>query len=435
VFRDSLNETLISVQWIIIIYHAARSGTGFIAGHLADTVGLKRVLLFGIVLYTLSVAIISLQGSLAPVVGMRVPQGIGVAILFTVGPAIVAKAFGPERRGTALGVTLGAVGAGQMAGTLGGGWLSLNIGWEAIFWARVPVGVATFVLVYVGVREVRRTGSPFSWSTAMSVFVFLFVLVLALSFARIDGWFSVRPALLYVGSAISLGFVVWRHRASLNPVFPVSVLRVMEVRAGVISNLVVTTGTFVMWFLFPFFVVDVMGRSALVLGVLLATMAGASLVGSAAGGWIADRVGDRKSTLAGTAIAAVGLWFVGGMTGASEMTVMIGAVAITGLGFGGHQAAVYALTLRRTESRHAGAASAALAVAQTIGTVLSIAVLTSLLAWQESRSESISDVGQFLDAYSIVLPVAAIITLAGGLVALVTFGGRRKVAKDGTAAA
>ena len=425
-----MNETLISVQLIIIVYHAARSGTGFIAGHLADTVGLKRVLLFGIVLHTVSVAIISLQGSLAPVVGMRVPQGIGVAILFTVGPAIVAKAFGPERRGTALGVTLGAVGAGQMAGTLGGGWLALNIGWEAIFWARVPIGVATFALVYVGVREVRRTGSRFDWSAAGTVFAFLFVLVLSLSFARIDGWLSIRPVLLYAGSVITLWLVVWRHRASLHPVFPVSLLRVMEFRAGVASNLVVTTGTFVMWFLFPFFVADVMGRSTLVLGALLATMAGASLVGSAAGGWIADRIGDRKSTLAGAAIAAGGLWLVGGMTGASGTIMVVGAVGITGLGFGAHQAAVYTLTLRRAETRHAGAASAALAVAQTVGTVLSIAVMTSLLGWQEGRSESVSSGGQFLDAYGTVLPIAAIITLAGGLVALITVGGTRRAAAD-----
>lgn len=427
-FRDSLGETLVSVQWIIIIYHAARSGTGFIAGHLADTVGLKRVLLFGIVLYTASVAVISLQGSLAPVVALRVPQGIGVAILFTVGPAIVARAFGPERRGTALGVTLGAIGAGQMAGTLGGGWLSLNIGWEAIFWARVPIGTAAFALVFLGVRETRPTGSRFDWAAAGTVFVFLFIFVLSLSFARIDGWLGLRPALLYTGSAVAAGLVVWRHRVSLHPVFPVSLLRVVEFRAGVISNLVVTTGTFVMWFLFPFFVADVMGRSTLVLGALLATMAGASLVGSTAGGWIADRAGDRKSTVAGAAISAAGLWLAGSMTEATPVVIVSAAVAITGLGFGAHQAAVYALTLRRAETRHAGAASAALAVSQTVGTVISIAVMTSLLAWQEGRyqyEDRALSLLPFLDAYGVVLHVAAVITLAGGLLALVSLGGTR----------
>ncbi len=423
-FRDSLNETLVSVQWIIIIYHAARSGTGFVAGRLADTIGLKRVLLAGIVLYTVSVAIISLQGSLAPIVGLRVPQGIGVAILFTVGPAVVARAFGPERRGTALGVTLGAMGAGQMAGTLGGGWLSLNIGWEAIFWARVPIGVATLGLVLFGVREIRGRDRNLDPVAAGSVFVFLFVLVLALSFARLDGWLALRPVLLYFASLLLMAAVVYRHRSSLHPVFPTSLLSAGAFRAGVLSNLVVTSGTFVMWFLFPFFVADVLNRSTLVLGALLATMAGATLVGSGAGGWIADRFGDRKSTVAGAAISAAGLWMVGQMTGGSTVLVVAVAAAVMGLGFGGHQAAVYALTMRRTAAEHAGSASASLAVAQTVGTVTSIAVLTSLLAWREGLSDAQSGSAIFLDAYGFVLPVAAGLTLIGGILALLGNGSR-----------
>lgn len=418
VFRESLGETLITVQWIIIIYHAARSGTGFIAGHLADTIGLKRVLLAGIVLYTASVAIISLQGSLSPIVGLRVPQGIGVAILFTVGPAIVARAFGPERRGTALGFTLAAIGAGQMAGTLGGGWLSLNIGWEAIFWARVPIGVAAFLLAIFGVRETRRVAQRFDWAAAGTIFVFLFVLVLALSFARLDGWLALRPVLLYIASVATAGLVVWRHRTSAHPIFPVSLLRVPEFRVGILSNFVVTSGTFVMWFLFPFFVPDVLGRSTLVLGALLATMAAASLLGSGIGGWVADRFGDRKTTFTGAAVAAAGLWMVGEMNDSSAIALVALWAAVIGLGFGGHQAAVYALAMRRTASEYSGSASSALAVAQTVGTVTSIAVMTSLLTWRQGKSDAVTGSGAFLDAYGVVLPIAALVTLAGGLVVI-----------------
>ncbi len=420
VFRDSLNETLVTVQWIIIVYHAARSGTGFIAGHLADTIGLKRVLLAGIILYTVSVAIISLQGSLAPIVGMRVPQGIGVAILFTVGPAIVAKAFGPERRGTALGVTLAAMGAGQMAGTLGGGWLSLNIGWEAIFWARVPIGIATFALVAFGVRESKGARIGFDLTAAAAIFLFLFMLVLAFSFARIDGWLALRPLALYAVTIVIGVVMAWRQRVSLHPVFPISLLHIPQFRAGVASNLVVTIGTFVMWFLFPFFVTDVLGRSTLALGALLATMASATLLGSSTGGWFADRTGDSKTTVLGAAVAAGGLWFAGSMTGATQLLVVFAAVGLLGFGFGVHQAAVYALTLRRTETRYAGSASAALAVAQTVGTVLSISIMTSVLALRE-RQFAAGDgslASPFLSAYGDVLLIAAVVTLVGGMIAL-----------------
>ena len=356
---------------------------------------------------------------------MRLPQGIGVAILFTVGPAIVAKAFGPTRRGTALGVTLGAMGAGQMAGTLGGGWLSLNVGWEAIFWARVPIGIATLALVALGVRESKRTRSGFDVTAASTIFLFLFVLVLAFSFARIDGWVSLRPVVLYLVAFTLGGMTVWRQQVSTHPVFPSVLLSIPQFRAGVASNLVVTVGTFVMWFLFPFFVADVLGRSTLVLGTLLATMAAMTLLGSSAGGWVADRAGDRKTTVVGASLAGGGLWFAAGLTGDTQLAVVFAAVGLLGFGFGIHQAAVYALTLRRADSRFAGSASAALAVAQTVGTVLSISIMTSVLASRERLYAAEHPLSPaFLPAYSEVLVIAAIVTAVGGLIALLSLGSR-----------
>jgi MFS family permease len=384
------------------------------------------------VLYTVSVAVISLQGSLAPIVGMRVPQGIGVAILFTVGPAVVARAFGPERRGTALGVTLGAMGAGQVAGTLGGGWLALNVGWEAIFWARVPFGIAILLLTIAGAPDTARrtasvSSSAFDWAGAAVLFLFLFATVLGLSFARIDGWTAARPITLYILSAALGSAFVWRQRNAASPVFPSALLGSPGFRKGVVSNFLVTVGTFVMWFLFPFFVADVLQRSSVVLGAMLASMAAATLGGAASGGWLADRFGDRRATLSGAVIAAGGALLIGQMSGSSPIAaVAIGAIVI-GAGFGVHQAAVYALTLRSVNGRNAGGASAALAVAQTLGTVTSIAVMTTTLSWRESSHIASGSTNSFLGAYGDVMIIAAAVTLAGGLLPLMplTFSSRR----------
>lgn len=416
-----------TVQWIIIIYHAARSGTGFIAGSIADIFGLKRILLFGIILYTASVAIISLQGSLAPIVALRVPQGIGVAILFTVGPALVARAFGPERRGTALGVTLGAMGAGQVAGTLGGGLLALSIGWEAIFWARVPFGIGILLLAIFGIRDVigsdaKTLTRKFDWPGAAVLFVFLFALVLSLSFARIDGWGAERPIYFYI-STLAIGSIfVWRQKTAVHAVFPNSLLRNSGFVNGALSNFLVTAGTFVMWFLFPFFVSDVLGRSTVALGAMLASMAAATLAGAASGGWLADRFGDRSTTLGGALIAAAGAGSMALMTESTGLAVVAALAVALGIGFGAHQAAVYALTLRAIDVRHSGAASASLAVAQTLGTVTSIAVLTSALSWRQSSYESENAASSFLNAYGDVMVIAALVTIAGGLIPFTRIG-------------
>lgn len=416
-FRSELGETLISVQLIIIMYHGARSGTGFVAGGIADRFGIKRPLVAGIVLYTVAVGLISLQDSLTPIVALRIPQGIGVAILFTLAPALVARAFGPSRRGAALGVTLGAMGLGTFAGTLGGGFLGQEVGWQAIFWARIPIGITLLIAASVGLnghlaKAVQsRESKRFDLGGSISLFATLFTFVLALSFARVEGWLSPLPLVMFV-LTVTLGFIFAKGKQSGRfTIFPSGLTAYRGFKSGATSNLLLTVASFVMWFLFPFYVADVMGRSGLTLGALLALMAGMNFAGSGIAGWLADRVGDRPITFAGTIVTAVGLLMAGSSGSDPTMITVVIATTVLGLGFGMHQAAVYALTLRGTPSEHAGATSAALTVSQTLGTVLSIALITTILNWQQSSNGS-----TFYEAYRFSYYVAAVIAVISGLV-------------------
>jgi len=418
-FRSDLGETLVSVQMIIIMYHGARSGTGFVAGGIADRFGIKWPLAIGIVLYSVAVGLISLQDSLTPIVLLRIPQGIGVAILFTLAPALVARAFGSSKRGAALGVTLAAMGAGTFVGTLGGGLLGQEIGWEAIFWARIPVGLALLITTVVWLNGDFAKPVPgwvkgrFDLPGSIVLFATLFIFVLALSFARVEGWLHSLPLALFAATLV-LGLIFAKGKQSGRfTIFPKGLTSFPGFKAGAMSNLLLIVASFVMWFLFPFYVADVMGRSGLTLGVLLALMAGMNFAGSGLAGWLTDRLGDRPITVFGTALTAVGLVLVG-TAGATPtmMTVVIGT-AVVGFGFGIHQAAVYALTLRGAPSEHAGATSAALTVSQTIGTVASIALMTSLLKWQQS-----SNGDSFVEAYRFSYLVAAGIAVLSGVIVL-----------------
>ncbi len=401
------------------MYHGARSGTGFVAGGIADRFGIKWPLVAGIVLYTASVGFISLQDSLAPIVALRIPQGIGVAILFTLAPALVTRAFGPTRRGAALGVTLGAMGLGTLAGTFGGGLLGQEIGWQAIFWARIPIGITLLIASVIWLngslaRAVQgRANNRFDLPGSVTLFTALFSFVLALSFARVEGWLAPLPVALFA-VAIVLGFIFAKGKKSGRfTIFPAGLTTFAGFKSGAVSNLLLTIASFVMWFLFPFYVTDVMGRSGLTLGLLLALMAAMNFVGSGLAGWMADRVGDRPVTLIGTIITAVGLLMAGAAGAAPTMATVVAATVVLGLGFGMHQAAVYALTLRGAPSEHAGATSAALTVSQTIGTVFSIAIMTSLMNWQQSSTGA-----SFVEAYRFVYIVAAGIAVFSGVIVL-----------------
>jgi MFS family permease len=427
--RDSLGASLISVQGIIIFYHASRSGLAPAAGGLGDAFGLRRVFLWGVVAYTAAVGLIALQDSLGAVVALRVLQGVGAAILFTAGPALVVRAFGPARRGTALGVTLASVSAGQVTATLGGGFLSETIGWEAIFYARVPIGIAVLAAgVFALSRDPASSDRRFDWSGAVVLYGALFALVSAISFARLDGLISGVVIGLAVLTALLFAAFRYLQRHVGRPMLPRALWSTPGFTVGGISNLLVFVAAFLTWFLFPFFITDVLGRGAMIVGWMLAVVAGASTAGSVAGGWLADRIGDRVVTAAGAGLTAIGLVWIAGLNAESSLPGIMIRIGLAGTGFGLHQAAVYSLAMRRAAPEHAGAGSAVLAVAQTLGTPLSITFGMAIFTWREDialdAGVSASDafVGAFQDAY---LAAAAVAVLAGLVV--VTF--RRRPAR------
>ena len=369
-------------------------------------------------LYTAAVAIISFQNSLTPIVALRIPQGIGVAILFTLAPALIARAFGPSRRGRALGFTLAAMGAGTFTGALGGGVMGEEFGWPAIFWMRIPIGLALLIITVIGLnqsytRAIRhRVKQRFDLLGSAVLFTSLFTFVLGLSFARVDGWIAPLPiALLLTSVALGLGFAKGNKTGNFT-ILPIGLTSFPEFKTGAGSNFLITVASFVMWFLFPFYVTDVMGKGGLTLGALLALMAGMNFVGSAVAGYLADRVGDRLITFIGAMLTAIGLALAGTQGNTPAIALVVLATAVIGVGFGAHQAAVYALTLRGTPTEYTGSTSAGLTVSQTIGTVVSIALMTSLLSWQQSTNG-----GSFVEAYRITyLAAAGIAVLAGAIV-------------------
>ena len=432
IIRDSFQTNLVNVQWIIIAYHVSRSSLGFAAGGIADRFGLRDLFLVGVGFYTIAVGLISLQSELHGVVVLRALQGVGAGILFTAAPALVTRAFKPSKRGTALGITLAAVALGQIAGTLGGGWLSSNLGWESIFWSRVPIGAAIFAIALIALKPTRppevtavsRTEPiNFDWLGAAMLAVTLLFLLLAIAFARFSGWYSTLPVVLSSLGLLGLvGFMAWELRAD-RPIIPAALLRIPEFRAGAISNLLVTIASFVMWFLFPFYVVDVLHRGSVALGTLLSIMAAAGFAGSVVGGWFADRIGDRTTTISGSFILAFGLIWVANL-GSGAFFIVVGAsVALLGLGFGIHQAAVYALTMRKIPIQHAGSSSAMLAVTQTVGTVCSITLMTSILNWrhQTALGSNGDEISAFVTAFHDTYLIAASVALVAALVVVHKF--------------
>ena len=371
-----------TVQWIIVAFVATRAGLAMGAGSFADRFGLRPVYLFGVATYLVSMFFIAFSPSLEMAVGFRVLQALGTGCLYAVSPAIAARMFPAHRRGLAMGFTTASQALGMLAGTLGAGLLVRWFDWEAVFLGRVPFAVLALFLAVRFMKEKERpnSGPPFDLAGAGTLIAAMLCLVIGLQLGRSAGWGSM-PVLVLLSLAPVLLAAFWRaERQAAWPVLPGGLLRVRGFFVAGLSMFLAHLGVFVIWFIFPFYITDSLGRGAFSLGAMLAAMALFNAVFSGAGGWLCDRAGTLPVGLAGLIVLAGGLFFMGLLDGSAGLAQVGFRIAIVGIGLGLIQAAAYALMMSSVPSERFGTAAAALSLAQAFGTVLSVAVIGGVFA-------------------------------------------------------
>ncbi len=379
--RD-LDTDLQTVQWVIVAFIATRAGLVLGAGSFGDRFGLRPVYLFGASTYLVSMLLISFSPNLGAMVGFRVLQALGVGCLYAVSPAMLASVFPAHRRGLAMGFTASSQALGMLAGTLGAGLLVRWFDWEAVFLGRVPFAALALLLAF---RFMRRDGrqeseTGFDVTGAAALIGALLALLVGLRLGRTEGWTS-PVVLVLLPLAPVLLTVFWK--AEVKAAWPVLPLGLLRVRGFVISGLsmfLAHLGIFVIWFIFPFYVADGLGKGAFTLGVMLATMALLNTGFSAAGGWLCDRAGIQPVGVAGLVVMAGGLLYMGFMDNGSGLGQVCLRISVVGAGLGLFQAAAYSLMLSSVTTDRLGTASAALSLAQAFGTVLSVAVIGGICA-------------------------------------------------------
>ena len=139
------NVGTIYLSWIATSYILAAAVFLVPFGRLADIYGRKRMFIIGMITYTLASLLIGLSTSAQIVIAFRVLQGIGGAMMFGTGIAILTSVFPPHERGKALGINTAAVYLGLSLGPVIGGVLTEHLGWRYIFFLNVTAGIIVII--------------------------------------------------------------------------------------------------------------------------------------------------------------------------------------------------------------------------------------------------------------------------------------------------
>ena len=222
--------TLADLQWVLDAYALTLGVFLLTGGSLADRYGRKWIFLAGFAVFSLASLACGLAWDVLSLDIARGTQGFGAAVLFAVGPTLIAENFHGKERAQALGIFAGGFGVAIATGPLVGGALTDGPGWRWIFLVNVPLGV---LAVIVGARKIRdigeRTDHATDWTGLVLFTGSMTALVVALLRGNAEGWGSGLILSLFVAAAVLMvGFLVLERRLGSRAMLDLSLFRIIS---------------------------------------------------------------------------------------------------------------------------------------------------------------------------------------------------------------
>lgn len=377
--RTEFHTSLAGVEWVSLAYLLTLVALLVPAGRLADAHGRKLLYLYGFAVFTLASAACGLAPSLMALVGFRVVQAAGAAMMQANSVALVTTSAPRERMRIALGVQAAAQALGLALGPTVGGALVSTLGWRWVFWVNVPVGVVALVGGHYLLprTRARTTVARFDWPGLGLLAVATTSALMGVSAASglaVPGW---GVALLFVVAAGAGRGFVRRQRRAEAPLLDLALLRLRPVAfglAGALSGYLVLFGPLV---LVPL-VLTARGSSDLTAGtVLTALPAGFALAATGGDRLLPRGLPDRRRCLAGACVftLAVALLLVVPLT----VAWLVPVLALTGLGLGIFTPANNAMIMGAIPARSSGTGGGLVNMTRGLGTALGVALVTLAL--------------------------------------------------------
>jgi MFS family permease len=384
--------------WTIMGYMVVTSVLVVSFGRLGDMFGRAKIYNLGFLFFTLASVALSFMptgdGAGWYLVGMRVVQGVGGAMLTATSTAILIDGVPHEQRGMALGINIMAAIAGQFLGLVLGGLLA-DIDWRLIFWINVPIGVIGTIWAYISLRDValERKHGRLDWWGNITFAIGLVLVLVGINdgiqpYGRdLMAWGSPRVlGELAIGIAFLVAFLFIETRVEA-PMLDLRLFRIRPFTTGVLATLLGSIGRGGLQFMLIVWLQGIwlplhgysFESTPLWAGIfMLPLTVGVLLIGPGSG-WLSDHYGPKLFAAGGMILGA--LTFLGLMLLKADFAYWMFAVLLflNGVGSGLFSAPNATQTMNAVPAQERGQASGIRATAMNAGQVLSIGVFFTLM--------------------------------------------------------
>ena len=378
--RLSLHASVSGLQWVLDAYTLVLAGLLMLSGSTADRLGRRRTFQTGLVVFTVGSLLCSVAPSLSVLVVARMVQAVGGSMLNPVAMSIITNVFPDARdRAKAIGVWGGVVGLSMALGPVVGGLLTERIGWRAIFWINVPIGLLAVVLAACFIPESRaaraRRVDPVG---QLLVIAALTSVVYAIIAAPRAGWASAEVLGLFaVGALCTVALLGYEPRRR-DPLLELGFFRSVPFSGATVTAVCAFSAFGAFLFLNTLYLQDVRGYSALEAGLCTLPMALAAFVCAPLSGRLVAARGARLPLcVAGGCLAASALLLTRLSVGTALPTLLV-AYLVFGIGFGMVNSPITISAVAGMPRAQAGVAAGLASTSRQVGQSLGVALAGSL---------------------------------------------------------
>ena len=417
--RD-LHLSVAGLEWVVSSYILVFAGLLLAGGRLADVFGRRRFFVAGLSVFTLSSLAAGLAGSGGVLIGARVFQGLGAAMLVPATLAIIMATFDSAReRATAIGA-VSAIGALALAfGPLIGGFISQHLHWGWIFFINVPIGVITMGITLVSVRESRGSGAArLDLPGLLTSAIALFALVYALIEGNDKGWTSGLIVASFAVAAVAVALFLLIEARTEHPMVALPLFRSAAFSGGTVTMMLWAFGVFGIYFFTSLYLQDILGFSPTKAGLAFVPMALCLAVSAVLAQPVAARIRPYRTVALGMLIMAAGLVLFGRLgQGASFASLMPGFV-VFGAGAGLMQVPLTNAVMHAMPPARSGVASAVFNASREVAGLLGITIIGAILRSRQGEAlhHGTAPAPAFLDGYHAGLIVTIALVAAGAVV-------------------
>ncbi len=409
---DEMGVNAVTLNWIVSSYMLTTSILLLPAGRIGDIMGRKKIFTAGLVIFTLAMILLSFTPGIKWLIGVRILQGAGGAMMFGTNMAILTSVFPPGERGRAMGINVTAVYAGLASGPFLGGILTRYLGWRSIFAFLVPMGIISLILIRRKMKGewAEARGESFDWQGAV---------IYGLSIAGLMYGFSKLPSLQgWIITATGLVLVplfIMRENSAVHPLFDITLISRNRVFAfSSLAALIHYAATSAIGFFLSLFLQYIKELGPRDAGFVLMAWPVTMTLISPAAGKLSDNRNPGVLASTGMAISSAGLILLCFINEQTSVAFIVVVLVIMGAGFSLFSSPNSNAIMSSVEKRQLGNASGMLGTMRNVGQTFSMAIALMLLALYMGQAKiNPGNYAQLLSAMKSGFVVFAILCFAG----------------------